>query len=68
MNILYQVFQSNMNNFQICISLTDGTLTGTITPGQNGLESNDNERVFYTPWNRSLTTRYSLVSYSGHPF
>ena len=26
----------------------DGIITGTITPGQGGLGSNGNERVFYT--------------------
>ena len=32
--------------------------------------SNSNDGVFHTPelHNRSLTTRCSLISYSGHPF
>ena len=58
----YQVFLSNMNNFQVDLF---GTLTGVTTSGQSGSESTGNEGVplipqSYRMW--SLTIQCSLLS------
>ena len=70
--IWFQVFLSNTNNFQTkSIWPIYGILTGTITMCESGLGSNGNEGI--TPHspelqNWSLTTKFNLVSHSGHSF
>ena len=49
--------------------LIDQTLSGAITPGQSGFESNGNKGVFHIPQSSSKTRASlsdCLVSYPGH--
>ena len=46
----FQVFLSNINNFQTDLFDLDGILTGTTIPDQSGPGSNSNEEVtLHTP-------------------
>ena len=50
MQLWFQVFQSNTNNFQnISIWPIHGTITISAIPTESGLESNGNEAVLPTP-------------------
>ena len=55
-DICYEVFQSNINYFQILI--------GTTMPDQSGPDINGNEWVLHIPQSPSC----SLVTYPRHPF
>ena len=73
-SIWYQLFVcKRLNAFKDSKGLNssiwpiDGTLTGTVNPGQSGPENNGNERILHIP-QRSKTGAsplHSLVSYLG---
>ena len=58
--IWYQVLQSNTNDFQTYIRPIDETLTGATTWGQNGSESNSNERVLHTFYSSKM--KFSVIA------
>ena len=68
-NQSYYFYMETTYQIQIVLSRPiwpiDRTLTGTKTPGQNGLGSTGNEERLHT---LQITIKYSLVSYPGHPF
>ena len=66
--VLFQVIQFSISTQFSSIWLIDTTLSGATAPGQNGPESDSNERVFRIPQNSSITgtsPSYCLVSYPG---
>ena len=67
--VLFQAVQLSISTQFRSIWLIDRTLSGAITPGQRGHESDGNEGVLYIPQNSSITgTSPSdyLVSYARH--
>ena len=47
----------------ISILSTDGTLTGTIAPGQSGPENNDNEELFHILQTPGLQPHHQMQLY-----
>ena len=67
--VLFQAIQSSINTQFSSIWPIDWTLSGSITPGQSGHESDGNKRILRIPQSFSITVASPsdcFVSYPGH--